>query len=279
MLWRSEAEQIFYTATGTREQIQPAIDRFKHDITYGIGGDKSSPPLILGSYKVATLDDVDSASIGNYRGMVSSGGMELLAVPGDSLYVSDGLAEFSPPNGLTLQTAGAAGIGLAMFHEPVLPSGDLPPNSAIGAVFANITTRTQAQLGYIGLPAPNFVPVTSGPGVFTFVGVLDLSSTFQFGVISLGGLLELPPDARPTVDDLLLGNVAILPEPRSATLLLLTALLTWILFQGRQHRHERDGARERIDHKDPAAGSAPVGIRVIREICGRSLVPDGSRLG
>lgn len=56
--WQGFALPIIYQATGTREQVQPVIDQFKHDIIYGPGGSEQNPPQFLGQFKEATFDDV-----------------------------------------------------------------------------------------------------------------------------------------------------------------------------------------------------------------------------
>ena len=76
VLSRTEAEPILYQATGTREQIQTVIDQFKHDIINGIGSSEQESPQNLGSYKLATMDDI--LPLPAMRGPAfSSGGLSL----------------------------------------------------------------------------------------------------------------------------------------------------------------------------------------------------------
>src|SRR5689334_11114610 len=86
LLWcglRIEAQPVIYKATGSREQIQLTIDQFKHDIIYGIGGDAQHPPSVLGSFRVATFDDVNVGSDNTYVsiGAGSSDGLQFPVLP------------------------------------------------------------------------------------------------------------------------------------------------------------------------------------------------------
>src|SRR4051794_23895162 len=89
------AQPIIYQATGTREQIQPTIDQFKHDIVYGPGGSEQNPPPFLGSFKVATFDDVRPALTERYVSQFASGGLLFFGGPSSGPYISTQSQAFS----------------------------------------------------------------------------------------------------------------------------------------------------------------------------------------
>src|SRR5262245_55673089 len=88
-LLRIQAQPVIYSATGTRDQIQPTIDRFKHDIVYGIGVDNA---MTLSSYNVATLDGLE---VGFHGISLNDGGLSLYTGPAISLFVNTTPAAYS----------------------------------------------------------------------------------------------------------------------------------------------------------------------------------------
>lgn len=94
-----EAAPAIYQATGTKEQIEPVIDQFKHDIIYGPGGDQQDPPALLGSFHIATFDDLGAglttSRITPWR--VTSGGVTVHCNPfGERLLLSSGTDDTDP---------------------------------------------------------------------------------------------------------------------------------------------------------------------------------------
>jgi hypothetical protein len=71
----ASAKPIVYQAVGTREAIQPTIDRFKNDIVYGIGADAEHPPAKLGSFKIATFEDLPPRESTLRTSGLTSGGL------------------------------------------------------------------------------------------------------------------------------------------------------------------------------------------------------------
>ena len=229
-----QAQPIVYEATGTKEQIQPVIDQFEHDIVYGPSGSVQNPGSQLGSYKVATMDDVSSGSIGVDVNPLPSGGLDIIAGPGMTVYVSASASAFSPPNDLTVRSAAMNRAGDIIVAEPTGSPSEFVPANGFGAVFANVSGATPANLSVAGISYN--VPLTMGPGTFSFVGVLQQGSGF------IGDLIEMEALAKPftgpptsdlaVVDDLILGHTFNVPEPPTMALFTLgivsgTIYLRW----------------------------------------------------
>jgi hypothetical protein len=230
-LWRIEAQPVIYEATGTKDQIQPVIDQFEHDITYGVGGSAQNPPPFIGSYQVATFDDVGSATNRNLT-MILSGGLHLMGGSADTMYVSGGgLPSFSPPNSLTLVTEATSSSDFLFVND--LINRHLP--NAFGAVFANVESSTAAGLeGFLGGTPFHFgAQPTTGPNDFSFIGVIYPTQVFSTTTIRMDGTHASPPNGPPSsdsvvADDLILGLAPPLPEPNSIFLMLFGGLVTWI---------------------------------------------------
>jgi hypothetical protein len=229
------AAPTVYQATGTREQIQPVIDQFKHDIIYGVGGSEHNPPPHLGSYSVATLDDVDANFIDHYSWDVRSGGLRLLGSSSSAFYISDLFPAFSSPNSLVLSTPASSRSDFLflMFDHT-------QRHNAFGAVFGNATSPSSARLetilggSFFNLDAP----ATQRPDEFSFIGFISAEVSSPTAV-RMNGNYPLDFDALPaagsvSVDDLILGVAPPIPEPSSVVLLLLGGLLAWTVLRSRQ---------------------------------------------
>ncbi|MHC1767005.1 MAG: hypothetical protein AB9869_22340 [Verrucomicrobiia bacterium] len=187
------ASPIVYQATGTREQIQPVIDQFEHDILYGIGGDPQQSP-ILGSVKTVTFDDVSAGSekTVEWSGAGKSGGVVLPVPPGDLFSVSAGTADPNNPNRLFGDIHSSYLTEFAPFSSPSIlalrrPGFNDPAISivfagrvddsmkGIGAVFVDVDSPTSAyfQVNRFPLPQLRFdVPSAPGHADFSFLGLL-----------------------------------------------------------------------------------------------------------
>jgi hypothetical protein len=187
--WQMEAQPAVYEATGSQEQIQSVMDQFKHDIVFGPGGDQQHPPPQLGSYRVATLDDVNETEVSN----LSSGGLVIGAGPGALLEVRASQAAFSPPNVLTMRTLTGPVSQFFSTTEPVTSSGKFPLENAFGAVFADVNSTSSARLEF--LSGVYNVPITTAPGTYSFVGVIQRGAASSGGFIYLAGLPGSPPDS------------------------------------------------------------------------------------
>ena len=237
----THAQPLVYQATGTREQVQAAVAQFEHDIVYGATGDAQHPPLNLGSYRVATFDDVPPTS---QAFNLSSGGLTFLGgVAGSSrLFVSDnGGAAFSTPNSLSLTTIGQDGSGFATVFVPDFSQRFA--QNAFGAVFANVPSGTVALEG--GLPDGSRFSFEAEPattsGQFSFLGIIDPQQFFtqtwvrMNATFSLNGTIPPGADAG-IVDQIILGAAVPLPEPKSLHLLMAAAVVggtTWFVRRAR----------------------------------------------
>jgi hypothetical protein len=231
--WQVDGQPILYEATGTREQIQPVIDQFKHDIIYGVGGSEQNPPSILGRFNVATLDDVADKFVGSYWSPLSSGGLTLLGGPWVGLYVGgEQYPSFSPPNGMMLDTLASSQADLVWVFNPD-PHLEFQQN-AFGAVFANVGQSSPASIEGIFVDLSTFafpVQPTAGTNDFSFIGIIDPQQTFNTSAFRMQGtyyqLGEAPPP--PTgdsvvVDDIIVGMAPPLPEPSSGVLFIIGLL-------------------------------------------------------
>jgi hypothetical protein len=225
-----QGQQLVYQATGTRAQIQLEIDRFKHDIIYGPGGDEQHQPPNFGSFTVATFDDLDLGENATYshQGHVMSGG---LIIDG-SLYISAASADPANPNRLFGDINPDLPSVFQAFSSPSILSvpnwrglvwvvNNAPDKrftqNAFGAVFMNVTspsmTRFEGSFTVAQVPVP-----TAEPGSFSFLGVIQTDHALDTTTIRLDGLFDRNPVA---VDDIILGTAPPLPEAPSILLLLI----------------------------------------------------------
>jgi hypothetical protein len=226
--WRTGAQPVVYEATGAREQVQAVVDQFEHDIVYGAAGDAQHPPANLGSYRVATLDDVPAAS---GVGQVSSGGLLLVGEPGAGLFVGDnGAGSFSSPNSLRLDTTSTGGSDF--FYALIPNSSARYHQNAFGAVFANTPPGSAALEGafqdgaffrYEAEPA-------IAPGEFSFIGVIDPQQFFSITTLRMNATFSpdgsIPPSNDAGIaDQLILGVAVPLPEPGVFWLLVMAAVV------------------------------------------------------
>lgn len=254
--WRASAAPVIYEASGpTRESIAPVIEQFKHDIVYGPGGDAQDPPLVLGSFKVATFDDIAAGSTESLRAVGRrSGGLDFITYVGLNMpYVSaeSGARLFSdinPNYASWLQSySGSSVMGIHPYPasgKPVIvhdPSWTASP-TAFGAVFVDVDFggvagfKFWADFPYATGPVFDVTP-SPGDGNFTFLGVI-LDSPADPDRASPGVFLRLPDllfDASLTtedsahdiaaVDDVIMG-VAAVPEPSTLMLLVIASFLS-----------------------------------------------------
>jgi hypothetical protein len=74
-------QPVIYQATGTKEEVERAVEQFKHDITYGVGGDAQHPPEFLGSYKVADFQGLNTGETSSLLpDKFDSGGLTFLSM-------------------------------------------------------------------------------------------------------------------------------------------------------------------------------------------------------
>jgi hypothetical protein len=223
--WSGQAQPIIYQATGTKDQIQPVIDQFEHDIVFGSGSNTQNPPSVLGSFKVATFDDISPGTNGVESSETSSGGLQIVANPGGSVYVTANLPAFSPSNCLTIRTVASLGVHPIAVFEPLSPSGLGTWENAIGAVFVNVTASRSASVGFGG--GPTYDAPATGASTFSFIGIIQKVQSGP-GVIQMGGLGQPfsgpPPNDMVAVDNIILGHTSDIPEPSSGALLTIGVL-------------------------------------------------------
>ena len=236
---RIEAQPVIYQATGpTRESIQPVVDQFKHDIVYGLGGGEQNPPPFLGSFKVATFDDVNREDRSVIRGPFESGGLTFLSLSA-SMFISASNLDPNNPNRLFGDIDPRYPSLFLPFSEPsALGITTIVPSDFFW-VFNDSTARyRQNAFGAVflsaGLPAiailegggARTLSVTLGPEPksFSFLGVIDPKEFMFVTTLRLSDLTRGPV----AVDDVILGTAVPLPEPSSMILLLAGGLLTWI---------------------------------------------------
>ncbi|MHC1767004.1 MAG: hypothetical protein AB9869_22335 [Verrucomicrobiia bacterium] len=269
--WSGTAQPVIYQATGTREEIQPVIEQFKHDIIYGPGGDTQNPPIVLGSFKVATFDDAAAGSVQTVRASwLQSGGLNFINYVGANtpyLSAESGAPLFGDINPNYPKWLQAYSGSSVMAIEPTLQSnkplivndpGWLAHATAFGAVFVDVDFAGEAafkfwtDFPYDQGPAFEVMP-SPGDGNFSFLGViLDYSPEPGSGlapgvVVKLPDLLldpnlasEDPAHDIAALDDVIMGTAAIVPEPSAFHLLLIASFVAccatgrrWINGRGR----------------------------------------------
>lgn len=268
-IWQSAAQPVVYQATGTRDEIQPIIDQFKHDIVFGPGGDAQHPPSVLGSFRVATFDDVNATATTLTRGNLTSGGITLLGDFGPFPLVSANVTDASNPNRLFGDINPAHPAEFEAFSAPSilaldyafygnesvdLMMGDVHnlylPRNAFGAVFIGVDSPDSAffrgyQVDFDPLDPNRSVPLTynvlpAGPGEFSFLGVILDSGRMAGLRLRMPNLMDSTQDAV-AMDNLILGLAPPIPEPTPMCLLLGGGLVTWIIV-----RRQRGQARRRV---------------------------------
>ena len=264
------AGHVVYQVTGTREQLQPVIDQFKHDIVYGPGGDEQHPPSVLGSFKVATFDDVNAGpTTTTVHGWLRSGGISLLSAFGPDFLVSAHVDDprdpnrlfgdidpghatefqsFSFPSSLAFQHTFTENDVADLFIGESFESPSLlnNPRNAFGAVFTGVDSPESAffdgvQMDFDSLDPSRVVALhydipPAPPGQFSFLGVILDAGRMGGLFLRLPSLTDEAQDAV-AVDDLILGVAPPIPEP-SSILLLSGGLVAWVTFYLRRHRLE-----------------------------------------
>lgn len=255
---------MIYQATGTREQIQPVVDQFKHDIVYGPAGSEQNPPLFLGSFRIATFDDVSSATATESAGtQLTSGGITLWSAFGPRFVVSANSSGATDPNRLfgdinasypaQFNTFSSPSILAFQYGLPPNESADLvlddprnpfygAPKNAFGGVFVDVDSPFSA---YFDTYRSDYdpldpmkgeflhfaVPAATGSGNFSFLGVIlnpGSSAWVRLRLPDLTAKGEDETDDMVAIDDLILGQAPPLPEPSSIVLLLVGGVFAWI---------------------------------------------------
>jgi hypothetical protein len=236
--------QVIYQATGSREDIQPVIDRFQHDIIYGPGGDAQHPPPIPGSFQVASFDDVSNAPatvLRPSRGFLTSGGITFWGGPGTPVMVSAGTADpnhpnrlfgdldpryptliepFSAPSVVAMEALGpppsTGFMSAGLWEWNIAETPTLVPFNAFAAVFTGAETPTTISLQAGGLPEHllNLPVLAADPGEFSFLGAIVPEARYLAFSVYAPPLRVDPVRNLVTMDNLILGKAYPLPEPR-----------------------------------------------------------------
>lgn len=260
-------DMIIYQAAGTREQIQPTIDRFKHDIVYGPGQGEGSPPPFPGSYKVATFDDVAGSSTAILSAF-SSGGVLFASMPEEISLVSANVpandptglfGDIDPDASHRLQSfSGRSVFGVAaplpVDFVLVVPHMSGPAN-AVGGVFIHggagesIGFDLSTISGDATSPS-SLIPVLPTPvgADFSFLGVITEPGSrvsglgIRLGAFGVGpGFSPIADSSRSVValDDLIWGMAPPLPEPSITLMALLAAPVLFAVNRSRRPGRRR----------------------------------------
>lgn len=231
-----------YQATGSREDVQPTVDRFKRDIVYGVGSNPNSLGDAIAGFRVATFDDLVQQSTttqgfaaGDSHDILFQGpGQGPLPFFGGAL-ISANSNDSDNPNRLFGDIHPDYPTQFQPFSSPAILAQqgfelsfalrdccDTFPLTAFGAMFLDVDSPTSSTIVF---DTANFgrseyaVPAASGNGQFSFLGVILAPAEMGMNLVTfnLPLLRAEGEDAlhdMVAVDDVILGAVGV-PEPSS----------------------------------------------------------------